>query len=373
MKLPHYDFPLDYNSILKRIDAIDPVTYKQTRNKLHGAVTLLSPYITRGVVTLPFILERVLKNYTIKQSFKFIQELAWREYWQSVWRAKGDEIFTDLRFEQPGVTNEEIPKSIVEATTGVESVDAVIKGLYDSGYMHNHSRMGIASIVTNLGHAAWWHPSQWMYYHLLDGDLASNSLSWQWVAGALRKQPYTTSQSLINYSTESDQRNSFLDYDRYDMLSLPVPEKLKETMRDSLTLNLPSSEPLRVDSSLPTHIYHAWHLDPTWHSNVEANRILVLEPSHYEQFPVSKKVIDFIINIGKENIPDLQVYVGEYRDLASEYDLRDVKTRSYPAINHWENITIEPRPSLFPLTNEYHKSFYSFWKAGNKSIEQPYE
>ena len=373
MKLPEYDFPLDYESILKRIDAIDPVTYKQTRNKLHGAVTLLSPYITRGVVTLPFVLERVLQNHTTKQSFKFIQELAWREYWQSVWRAKGDAIFSDIRFEQPDVTNNEIPKSITEASTGVESVDTIIQGLYDHGYMHNHSRMGIASIVTNLGHSAWWHPSQWMYYHLLDGDLASNSLSWQWVAGALRKQPYTTSQSLINYSTESDQKNSFLDYDRYDMLEQPIPEQLRETVEVSLETPLPNHPEIRIDNDLPTLIYHPWHLDPTWHDGVKANRILVIEPSHYKKFPVSKKVIDFIIDIGKENIPGLQLFVGDYEKLISKYDLNDLKTRSYPAINHWKNITIESRPSLFPLTNDYHKSFYSFWKAGNKAIEQPYE
>ena len=369
MKIPDYTFPLSYQEVLKMVNEINPITYKKTRNKLFGSVTMLSPYITRGVITLPEIKDRVLEKFDEKQSHKFIQELAWREYYQSVWRAKGDEIFSDLRFEQPGVTNTNIAQSLVDAKTGVDAIDSIINGLYDHGYIHNHSRMGIASIATNLAHSAWWHPSQWMYYHLLDGDLASNSLSWQWVAGSFRKQPYTTSQSLINYSTESDQKESILSYDRYDMLEQPIPDELKNTVQVDLKTSLPESDQIALDRTLSTLIYHPWHLDPTWHSAIEANRILIIEPSHYKKFPVSEKVMNFIVDIARENIENIAVYVGEYSDLVKQYDPQHMKTREYPAINHWNGIDIEARPSLFPATDEYHKSFYSFWKAGNKALD----
>ena len=65
---------------------------------------------------------------------------------------------------------------------GIESIDFAINGLYEKGYLHNHSRMYIASIACNIGKAYWLTPSKWMYYHLLDGDIASNVGGWQWAA-----------------------------------------------------------------------------------------------------------------------------------------------------------------------------------------------
>ena len=85
------NFPTDYNSILNRIDSIDPLQYAKTRNYIDGAVTRLSPYISRGVIRLQHIKDTVLaKGHKIYQIEKFLQELAWREYWQRVWWQLGD-------------------------------------------------------------------------------------------------------------------------------------------------------------------------------------------------------------------------------------------------------------------------------------------
>jgi len=121
---------------------------------------------------------------TWQDSEKLIQELAWRDYWQQVWIAKGDDINTDLKTTQKSVSNHQVPKAIINASTGIEAVDAAIKELYNTGYMHNHMRMYIASICCNIANSHWLAPAKWMYAHLLDGDCASNQLSWQWVAGA---------------------------------------------------------------------------------------------------------------------------------------------------------------------------------------------
>ena len=82
-------FPTQYEFILERIEAIDPIKYAQTRNYLNGRITYLAPYISRGVISLPQILNSILrKGYPIKAAEKLIQELAWREYFQRVWQAK---------------------------------------------------------------------------------------------------------------------------------------------------------------------------------------------------------------------------------------------------------------------------------------------
>lgn len=86
MKIPHYTFPTDRASIEARIDAIDPIAYGHDRNYLGGHMTMLSPYISRGFITIASIRRRVLaRGYQPHQIEQFLKELAWREYFLRVW------------------------------------------------------------------------------------------------------------------------------------------------------------------------------------------------------------------------------------------------------------------------------------------------
>ena len=107
-------FPTKYEQILERIEAIDPVNYGRTRNFQNGAVTRLSPYIARGVISTKQVTENILaRGLPLPAIEKFIQELAWRDYWQQVWIVKGDAINQDLRHPQPDTENQQIPQAIV--------------------------------------------------------------------------------------------------------------------------------------------------------------------------------------------------------------------------------------------------------------------
>jgi deoxyribodipyrimidine photo-lyase len=176
-------FPTDYPSILEKIDRIDPMKYGATRNFVDGAVTYLSPYISRGVISTRYVLKRVLdRGYELKAIEPFVKELCWRDYFQRV--AQHKDLNSDIRKPQSPVKQHGVPVSIIDATTGIEGVDVSICGLYETGYMHNHCRMYTASIVCNVAQTHWLQPARWMYYHLLDGDWASNVCSCQWVAGS---------------------------------------------------------------------------------------------------------------------------------------------------------------------------------------------
>ena len=79
-------FETDFNKILQQVDAIDPIEYGKTRNYIDGAVTKLSPYISRGVISTKYIARKVLgKGYKPYQIESFLKELAWRDYFQQVW------------------------------------------------------------------------------------------------------------------------------------------------------------------------------------------------------------------------------------------------------------------------------------------------
>ncbi|MFT5238614.1 MAG: deoxyribodipyrimidine photo-lyase [Flavobacteriaceae bacterium] len=363
-------FPTPYIEILQRIRNIDPIKYGSTRNYINGSVTYLSPYISRGIISTKLILSEILKKgYKPAQIEKFIQELAWRDYWQQIWISKGEAINSDLKHRQAPVSNTSIPKTIVEANTGIEAIDKAIREFYKTGYLHNHLRMYIASIACNISQSHWKVPAQWMYYHLLDADWASNALSWQWVAGANANKKYVANQENINKYCFTQQTNTFLDVPYESFPSLEIPEILKDTPQLELKTPLPNHKTVIIDETLPTCIYNFYNLDPLWKKDISANRILLLEPSLFEQYPVSQKSIDFVINFSEENIADIQIYVGEFNDLVKQQKQiveKDIYYKEHPLNNHYKG-TEEPRDWMFDVQG-YYPSFFAYWKKCKKQL-----
>jgi deoxyribodipyrimidine photo-lyase len=175
-----------------RIAAVRPAAYARTRNALDGAVSGLSPYITHGLVTLADVLAGVATRHRLDVGHKFVFELGWREYFRHVWWHRGQGILCSLG-EGPlpdSAYDRELPADIRQACTGVPVVDQAVRTLYATGMLHNHARMWLASYVVHVRKVHWRTGADWLYGHLLDGDLASNHLSWQWVAGTGSSKPY---------------------------------------------------------------------------------------------------------------------------------------------------------------------------------------
>lgn len=359
-------FPTDYASILDRIHQIDPVEYSKTRNFIGGQVTYLSPYISRGVISIKQVQEIILgKGFSPGSIEKFLQELAWREYFQRVWQAKGAALFEDIKQPQTNVVHHQLIEALVNATTGINAIDRSIKEFYNTGYLHNHLRMYIASIACNIGKAHWRMPSSWMYAHLLDGDLASNACSWQWVAGAFASKKYYCNQENINRYTHSDQQNTFLDVDTESLPNASIPDTLKAIMEWKLKTPLLALSKPRIDSTKATLLYNSYNLDPLWREKEDVNRVLLLEPSHFQKFPVSKRVLEFVLALAK-NIQGLQVMVGEVSDVEALYEnsveaKKMFISKEHPAFAHYPGMKDE-RDWLYTHVTGYHSSFFSFWK-----------
>lgn len=360
-------FPTSYDSILQRIAKIDPIKYGRSRNFIDGAVTYLSPYISRGVISTKEVMESVLsQGYQPAQIEKFLQELAWRDYWQQVWIAKGDAINSDLKNEQRPVANYGIPLAISKGETRITAVDKAIADFYETGYLHNHLRMYVAAISCNMGQSHWHYPAKWMYYHLLDGDWASNALSWQWVAGSNSNKKYVANQENINKYCYSQQKDTFLDIDYSEFSGMDIPEELRTIFNEKLSTPLPGKSPIAVKTSIPTYIYNFYNLDPKWDTEVKANRILLLEPSVFKNYPISKKSIEFTLELAK-NIKGIQVYVGEIKELMKEYSLDDIYYKEHPLNTNYKGNEI-PRDWMFDVTG-YYPSFFGFWKKCKKQLK----
>ncbi|MDO3694182.1 FAD-binding domain-containing protein [Wenyingzhuangia sp. chi5] len=361
-----HQFPTQFDEIINRVTAIDPVAYGKSRNYIDGAVSYLSPYISRGVISTHYVFKEVLKRghkpWTVQ---KFIQELAWRDYWQQVWIHKKKQINSDLKNEQVNVSNKQIPKAIVNAKTGILAIDKAIENFYETGYIHNHVRMYLASIACNIGQSYWKVPAQWMYYHLLDADWASNALSWQWVVGANSNKKYYTNQENINKYCHTYQENTFLDVPYNAFPLLEIPKILAEVDELKLKTSLPLKQSIVINNGLPFLMYNFYNLDPLWKNDIEANRILLLEPSHFEAYPVSKKTIDFVLNLSK-NIQNIQIFVGEFSEFVAEYGPKKIYYKEHPLNEHYHGVE-EQRDWMFSVKG-YYPSFFSFWKKCQKEM-----
>ena len=362
-------FPTTYDLVVERINTINPIKYAKTRNFINGDVTYLSPYLSRGVISVQQIKEAVLqKGYKPYEIEKFLQELAWREYYQRVWQVKKEWIFSDLKQPQPDCLHNQMPTAVIGASTGIETIDAQINTFYKTGYLHNHSRMYLASMVCNNAKAHWLAPATWMYYHLLDGDLASNSCSWQWVAGSFSSKKYYCNQENINKYTFANEQGTFLDHSYEHIATMPVPKALEATTTLDLKTILPPTAVPKLDTSKPTLLYNSYNLDPLWRANEPVNRVLILEPSHFNKYPVSDHVINFIIDLSK-NILGIEVYVGEVDALVSQYENTAFThsnafiSKEHPAFEYYPGIK-DSRDWMFSLTQGYYPSFFSFWKKG---------
>ena len=175
-----------------RLDSVQPGAYARTRNALGGAVTGLSPYLTHGFLSLQEVYAAVSARHPLDANHKLVFELGWRAYYRHVWAHQGERIHQSLH---PGLLPDdayqrEVPADVLQARTGIAAIDLAVRTLYASGYLHNHARMWLASYLVHLRKVHWHTGAQWLLGHLLDGDVASNHLSWQWVAGTGSSKPY---------------------------------------------------------------------------------------------------------------------------------------------------------------------------------------
>ena len=360
------NFPTHIQAIENRVQQIDPVKYAATRNYKDGAVTHLSPYISRGVISTRHVYKHIQTlDLAWYNKEKLIQELAWRDYWQHVWMAKKKDIRQDLKNVQTPISNYKIPKAIVDANTGIEEVDKAIKQLYAKGYMHNHMRMYVASICCNIANSHWLEPAKWMYSHLLDGDLASNFLSWQWVAGAFSNKKYYANQNNINNFFKSTQQNTFLDVEYSAFENLEIPEVLRDTVAFEVEMTLPKTENLTMEKDKTTLIYNYYNIDPYWYKDKEVQRIFLMEPSFFKENPVNQKCIDFAIELTK-NIKDIKLFVGEFSELIALVNPELVIYKEHPCNHHYQGK--EEAREWMSGVQGYFPSFFAFWKKCKKEL-----
>ena len=193
-----------------QLSAIDAKRYGRSRNHLNGSVTRLSPYIRHGILTLAEVRDAVFSqlkqnNQARNDGGKLINELGWRDFWQRMWLDLGDRIHDDQEDHKTGHASSDyqrhLPNDIREGRTKLACMDGFRDELVTHGWLHNHARMWMAAYLVHWRRVHWRAGADWFLEHLLDGDPASNHLSWQWVASSFSHKPYFFNrQNLERYS-----------------------------------------------------------------------------------------------------------------------------------------------------------------------------
>ena len=207
---------------LARIDAFASsagTAYTRSRNfdfgpDRRGNVSVLSPYVRHRLILEEELLETVLDRHSLSAADKFVQEVFWRTYFKG-WLEHHPGVWTDYRASVSALLAEldndaellDRYNTAVEGNTGIDCFDAWIHELVTYGYLHNHARMWFASIwVFTLG-LPWQLGADLFYRHLIDGDPASNTLSWRWVCG-LHTRGKTYLARVSNIANYTDNRFS---------------------------------------------------------------------------------------------------------------------------------------------------------------------
>jgi deoxyribodipyrimidine photo-lyase len=179
-----------------------------------GNVSMLSPYTRYRLVLEQEILEAVLQRHTLAAASKFVQEVFWRGYFKG-WLEHHPDIWADYRAAVAALLEQmesdadlrERYNTAVHGNTRIECFDTWVNELVTHGYLHNHTRMWFASIWVYTLNLPWQLGADFFYRHLLDGDPASNTLSWRWVCG-LHTRGKTYLARASNIASYTDDRFS---------------------------------------------------------------------------------------------------------------------------------------------------------------------
>ena len=209
-------------------------------------VSCLSPYISHRLITEYEIVKKVLSKFPYQKVEKYIQEIFWRVYWKG-WLELRPQVWTDFTEDLKGIEEDKNYQIAVSGKTEIQCFNDWVNELKENNYLHNHTRMWFASIWIFTLNLPWQKGAEFFMKYLYDGDAASNTLSWRWVAGLQTKGKHYVAQSWnISKFTNNKYKDIGLNEDATPLVDkreykLSTPEINKEDL-ESKTLIFFESE-----------------------------------------------------------------------------------------------------------------------------------
>ena len=203
-------------------------------------ISCLSPYITHRLISEYEVAKKTLSKYPYQKVEKFIQEIFWRVYWKG-WLELRPKVWTDFVEDTKNIENTNEYEKAINGETNIDCFNDWVKELKENNYLHNHTRMWFASIWIFTLKLPWQKGAEFFLRELYDGDAASNTLSWRWVAGIQTKgKNYIAQNWNINKFTNNKYKDLKLNenpqpiIDQRDYKISPLSISNNETASDKL-------------------------------------------------------------------------------------------------------------------------------------------
>jgi deoxyribodipyrimidine photo-lyase len=364
------NFTDNRNDALRKLDDFiekNLLEYTRLRNFDFGIqnrknISCLSPYVSHGIITETEIINKVLKKHLFNKSEKFIQEVLWRIYWKG-WLELRPDVWDDYlinlkTYREKYKTNKNYLNAIL-GNTNIQCFNDWAKELKETNYLHNHARMWFASIWIFTLDLPWELGAEFFLKHLYDGDSASNTLGWRWVAGIQTPgKHYLASEWNIKKFTNNRYENIKLNESAKPKVSTKVYSLSKN---DFLNSEITGVKTLLIfDNNLSFEFSDF--------KDKKFNKILIVNSSESREIALSDNIMKF-----KESL--LQDQLERLKNLSIDCEIikmEDIKKYSdnvcalYPSVG--ENLDFINSNELKNIQFLYRKIDQLSWQYCNKGF-----
>ena len=326
-------------------------------------ISCLSPYITHGIISEKEVIKLSLKKFSFPKNEKFIQEVLWRIYWKgwlelrpNVW----SDYLTDLKKLKQEYINNKNYFDAIEGKTKIQCFNIWVEELKNYNYLHNHTRMWFASIwIFTLG-LPWQLGADFFMRYLYDGDCASNTLGWRWVAGIQTKgKNYVASEWNIKKFTNSRFNNIKINEN-----PVPIIDEKNYSIIDNsfLSSNISNNQNLLIFEN------NLCFEQSDFKDQSFKNLYFVFNENKTRQTKLDEKVIDFKKSLINDQIENLNSKSLNCEMIGIE-DLKDIKENLlalYPSVG--ENLDYLSSNNIKNISFLYRKIDQYSWRYCNKGF-----
>ena len=322
----------------------------------------LSPYITHGVINEKEVIRKSLDKFSFSKNEKFIQEDLWRTYWKGWMELRSgvwDDYLIDLKRIKEEFRDNGDYLNAIEGKTKIECFNEWVNELKTYNYLHNHTRMWFASIWIFTLELPWQLGAEFFMQHLYDGDAASNTLGWRWVAGIQTQgKHYLASEWNIKKFTNNRFENIKLNEN--------APPKIND--KNYTILHKTFENPENIEEKDLLVFENNLGFEITDFANQKLKKILLISNKNENRtIKLSENVANFkgsLIENQKKRLEEKSIDceiidIKEIKNLGSCYCL-------YPTVG--ENLDYINQNSLNNIDFLYRKLDQNSWKFCNKGF-----
>ncbi|MDA8532752.1 DNA photolyase [Candidatus Pelagibacter bacterium] len=325
-------------------------------------ISCLSPYITHGVINELEVIDKSLKKFSFAKNEKFIQEVLWRVYWKG-WLELRPDVWSDYLIELDKIKkefkNNQSYLDAIEGKTNVDCFNQWVIELKESNYLHNHTRMWFASIWIFTLELPWQLGAEFFMQHLYDGDAASNTLGWRWVAGIQTQgKHYLASEWNINKFTNNRFENIKLNENAKPISNDKIYSVINKSFKNSEILE---DKTLLIFENNMTFEFSDF-------KEHKFKKILLVSNNTDRTIKLSEKVLKFKANL----LEDQKIRLKEKSINCETININDLKNITeevyalYPTVG--ENLNFIQNNQLKNIKFLYRKLDQFSWQYCNKGF-----